>query len=759
MGVITNLLIGIGMDPAGIEEGASEGEGMLRSAAKGFAVAGAAIGAATVAGIVGAMNVDAANDKLAAQLGLSGADAERAGQVASKLYAGAWGENIGEVNDAVGAVISSIDGMATASSSDLEAVTAKALDFATAFETDVARSSQIAGQLIRTGLATDATQAFDLITAASTKVPANIREDVIDAADEYGQFFATLGYSGEQAFAMLVDGSEKGMFGIDKVGDAIKEFTILSTDMSTGSQEAYAAIGLDAETMANKILAGGGSAAQGTQQIVDGLLAMKDPASQAQAAIALFGTPLEDLNATEIPAFLTSLKGGSESMADFEGASERMGKTLNDNATTNLESFKRQIQTAFIDFVGGKALPIVNDMAERLAVGFGPALADVGAFLRDDVLPAAQDFFGFLAEHETTVTIIAGLVGGVLATALTVWATRSVIAAATNTIAWFTTATASTASATVQSRSAMQVVVGWIWMGTQSLIAAARVAASWVIAMGPIGWAIAAVVGLVALIVWKWDEVKAITARVWDWFSSKISDVWNAVTGWIGRKVGEVLGFIGRMAAVPGVVAGFFGSMKDRAVAKGAELVTWVAGMPGRVLSGLGDLGGLLVGAGGDIVRGLWDGISAMGDWIVGKLGDFVSDVIPGPIKDVLGIASPSKVTAELGRWTGRGLVDGLLGTAGEVSAASEVLAAAAVPALDDPSYGVPSGYAAGVSRVDPYGADAGDRASSGIDYQRLAQVLVAALHAWPQEIRLDLNNLTLARWFLAAAAAAEAHA
>ena len=38
-------------------------------------------------------------------------------------------------------------------------------------------------------------------------------------------------------------------------------------------------------------------------------------------------------------------------------------------------------------------------------------------------------------------------------------------------------------------------VAGWVLMGAQSLIGAAKVAAAWLIAMGPIGLAIAAIAG------------------------------------------------------------------------------------------------------------------------------------------------------------------------------------------------------------------------------------------------------------------------
>ena len=60
----------------------------------------------------------------------------------------------------------------------------------------------------------------------------------------------------------------------------------------------------------------------------------------------------------------------------------------------------------------------------------------------------------------------------------------------------------------------------------QGLLWAARMAAMWIIAAGPIAWVIAAVVALVALIIWKWDEVKKYSIIAW-------TAIWNFLkTAW-----------------------------------------------------------------------------------------------------------------------------------------------------------------------------------------------------------------------------------
>lgn len=85
-----------------------------------------------------------------------------------------------------------------------------------------------------------------------------------------------------------------------------------------------------------------------------------------------------------------------------------------------------------------------------------------------------------------------------------------------------------------------------------------------------------------------------------------------------------------------------------------------------------------LLQIGKDLITGLWNGIKSMGSWIAGKISSFIADKVPGPIKKVLGIASPSKLTTEYGEDTAEGLVVGAENKESEVERASEDLAAAA---------------------------------------------------------------------------------
>lgn len=306
-------------------------------------VAGAAGATALAAGMVGNLENEAVGDKVAASLGLTPDQQKVSGAAASKVFAGAYADNMGEASDAVGTVMSSLDGMRTASAQVLGDTTIMAQNYAHTFDTDVSEAVSSVGVLMKTGLAKDATEGFDLLTAASQKVPKAMRSDMLEASNEYAKHLAGLGYSGQEAFGILATAAQGGSIALDKTGDVLKEFQLRSSDMSTGTKAAYKAVGLNAHTMANDILAGGAKAKGATAEIASRLLAIKDPAKQAQTAISLFGTPLEDLGVDQIPAFLQSLSGTAPALANVDGAAKRMGDTLNDNGKARVDAMRNSV--------------------------------------------------------------------------------------------------------------------------------------------------------------------------------------------------------------------------------------------------------------------------------------------------------------------------------------------------------------------------------------------------------------------------------
>lgn len=70
-----------------------------------------------------------------------------------------------------------------------------------------------------------------------------------------------------------------------------------------------------------------------------------------------------------------------------------------------------------------------------------------------------------------------------------------------------------------------------------------------------------------------------------------------------------------------------------------------------------------IVDIGKNLVRGIWEGILGMTSWLRQKVSDFFSGIVKG-IKNLLGINSPSRVFAGIGRYMMEGLANGVDGGA-----------------------------------------------------------------------------------------------
>jgi phage-related protein len=435
---------------AGGEAGGAAGdglsEGLLGSVKKlaaplALAVGALGIGAMFVSSISDAIEQGRITDKLAASLGATGSQAENIGRAAGNLYAGAYGESVEDVADQLQGILTSglID--KNASQADIEAVSAQVMNLSSTFGEESGAIAKAAEQMLRTGLVDNATEAFDVLTTGFQN-GTNKAEDLLDTFNEYGVQFEKLGLDGETSLGILSQGLQNGARDADLVADALKEFSIRAIDGSASTVAGYEAIGLSADEMTAKIAAGGEGAREGLAQVLDGLRGIEDPAARAAAATALFGTQSEDLGAALYALDPTTAVAG---LGEVAGAAERLGTTLNDNAATNLESFKRQASQAFVNVVGGEILPIVERFATVLATRVGPVLGEVGGGVRafvaafragdgdvtssgipgtferignaartawDAAVGVAGAVSGFVRDNATGLSIVAGAIGG-----------------------------------------------------------------------------------------------------------------------------------------------------------------------------------------------------------------------------------------------------------------------------------------------------------------------------------------------------------
>ena len=88
------------------------------------------------------------------------------------------------------------------------------------------------------------------------------------------------------------------------------------------------------------------------------------------------------------------------------------------------------------------------------------------------------------------------------------------------------------------------------------------------------------------------------------------------------------------------------------------QLVTSVLNMMATIVQTIWDSLPDIIEVGKNIVRGVWEGIKAMGAWLGEKVSSFFSGIVDG-VKGILGIHSPSRVFAGIGQNMALGLGQG----------------------------------------------------------------------------------------------------
>lgn len=673
------------------------------------AVVGAGVGAALGVAITNAMSVEAANDKLAAQLGASGAEAANLAKVSASVYANAWGDSTETVNLAIKGVYQNI-GDVSAAEGGLEGVTTKALALAETFDQDLTMATAAVGQLMRTGLAKNADEAFDIITTG-LQSSADKGGDYLETLNEYATQWRRVGLDGKTATGLLSQALKAGARDADQVADAIGQFGERALAGGKPIDEAFKSIGLSSKTMGKMIGAGGDQAEKALQMTMDGLKKTSNEQTKLNAATALFGDPGTVMGAS-LFALDPATAAAAAGMDNAAGATDRLVAKVGGSASAKLEEFKRKAIGELTE-VGGhmvafamKHQSVMEPLVYTLLGLAATVLVVKGAMMVYSAVSAV------VAGANAIISASAwGVMGNwlrMMTTGLMVYvriAAGAVASAATTSAAWLGSALTSIGTWALAVLRAGAVAVGqFAMMAARAVVWAAVMATQWLIAMGPIGWIILGVIALAALIYTYWDQISAATAAAWGaiWGGIKwaVDQIWNFFLTWmlggiIWQHWAEIQqgattawnAIIGWLAGVPGMIYNAFlnftpiglmikhwAAIKQGAIAGGTALVSWTRGLPDMISNAIGDLGSLLVGHGRDVVYGLWHGIQGMGGWLRSTLMSWARNLVPGPIAKALGIASPSKVMAELGQWIPAGVVVGIEARQDDVATAMATL-------------------------------------------------------------------------------------
>lgn len=420
------------------EQAAEEAEG---AGNKGTDAIGAVAGALAAAGITAkVMEIAGAVYELAGSfseaektiVGATGATGRELDELMSNsldVYASSSAENLNEV----AAGMMNVKTATGLTGDALEEATDAALVLNNVLGYEVSESSRTAGALMK-NFGVSAQEAYNLI-AIGAQNGADKNGDLLDVLNEYSAQYSALGLSAEEFVSSLVDGAEAGVFSVDKVGDAVKEFNIRAKDGSDTTAEAFELLGMNADVMSEKFAAGGDTARTAFFEVVNALESMDDPMAKNAAAVGLFGTQYEDLEATVLPV-LSGIEGGTLDMYDAVGTLAEGAQSMGDEWQAAGNSIKAAFGAAITPAVsaGSSALagfvqgvgeflqehPAVTKAITAIGVGLGVVVAGFALYAAGTaVATAATALFGTtLSAAIWPITAIAAAIAAVTAAAL-----------------------------------------------------------------------------------------------------------------------------------------------------------------------------------------------------------------------------------------------------------------------------------------------------------------------------------------------------
>ena len=429
-------------------------------------------------------------------------------------------------------------------------------------------------------------------------------------------------------FAAVKQSAEDSVIGIEGAKKAYEEFYSVAADEGQAAE-------------ATSHLAGLVSTNEELQGALDGVIGAWVEYGDSISIEGLAEAANETARTGAITGqFADALNWAGESEEEFQKKLDKCSteqerqqlvvKTLNDLYGENAEKYKENNKSVLDANAANLHLLESQSAMAEVIEPLTALWTDLKAQGIEAITPAVeflstkiQDLTKWLSEHETAATVLKAVVMG-LATGFGVLATALLI---------------SNLISAVQKAFALLNI---------TMLA------------NPIVLIIAAIAGLVVAFITLWKKSES--------FRNFWIKLWDKITGAFGKaKDGIIKGFnavVDFFKTMPGKIwdaiigavskiSDWGSRMREKAIDAGQKVITAITGklktIPSKVLS-----------IGGDVVKGLWDGITNKADWLKKKISGFVGNITKW-LKKFFKIGSPSKLMRdEIGRWLPEGIAVGV---------------------------------------------------------------------------------------------------
>ena len=291
---------------------------------------------------------DSAVGSFAVKTGTAASDMGQYKDIINDIYESGNGESLSNVSDTMALVVQQFGDLNDA---DLSDITENLFTMESYFGYDAQEQLRAVKMLMdQFGVSSD--EAFSMMIQGSQQ-GLDKNGDLLDSINEYAVHYQQLGYDADDFFNSLANGTASGTFSVDKLGDAMKEFGIRTKDTADSTTEGFSLIGLDADEMREKFSQGGETARQATEDTLTALFQMDDQVKMNQAGVDLFGTMWEDLGAAGVKA-LMNVNGN---ITTSKETLEEVDKIKFNGVERRTESLGRKFKTEITQPIFDKAMP------------------------------------------------------------------------------------------------------------------------------------------------------------------------------------------------------------------------------------------------------------------------------------------------------------------------------------------------------------------------------------------------------------------
>ena len=453
-----------------------------------------------------------AMNQLQASTGASAKEMENLGKVTQGVYAANLGEDWNDVANGV-ALVEKNTGLA---GDALQKTTKAAFMLRDVFEYDIQESSRAAKAIIDNfGISGEKAMAY-IATGAQRGL--DYSNELLDTISEYSVHFDKLGFSVDEMFNIFEQGAENGAWNLDKVGDAIKEFSIRAIDGSTTTMDAYSQLGLNANDMMQQFAAGGDSARAAFNTVADALVDVDDKVKQDAIGVALFGTMWEDLGVDAV----TAMTKAQDSAYATKTVLTELKNVKYSDMNSALEGIGRMLEVA--------VLPLAQALSDQLY-----KLMESGAF---------QSFISFLTSNMGTIAKLTGVF-------VAAWAGFNILKIASDIKTMLINLGLLTAA------EGADITMKGIWATVTGAVTTATGALGTAMKALPFGWIIAIIGAVIAIgiaLYKNWDTVKqyaiAFANKVKAVFTSMKSAVLNVFRG-MKNGIAKIFGTLASVIKAP----------------------------------------------------------------------------------------------------------------------------------------------------------------------------------------------------------------